>query len=466
MKIDLGRPNPKQYKFLHDEHRHVAFGGARGGGKSHAIRTKAILLAAEYPGITIMIIRRTYPELRANHIEPLTKLLQIGKPDTPIKYNDSHKEIIWPNGSKIRFGYCNSNSDIHRYQGMEVDVLFLDEATQLEEDWIKAFQACVRGVNEFPKRIYYTCNPGGKSHAYIKRLFVDKQYLPGEHPEDYSFTQSLVWDNKVLMESDPDYIRMLEAQPEQRRKAWMDGDWNVFEGQVFEEFRNDPAHYEDRIWTHVIDEFDIPRDWYIYRGYDHGYAKPFSVGWYAVDRQGVIYRIRELYGCTREANKGVQWNIREIAEHIKEIENTDPLLKGKKIRGIADPAIWAKGSNGENGESIEDMFNRFGIYNNKGDHTRMAGLMQCHWRLAFDEEGFPMFYVFNTCKNFIRTIPTLIYDEHNVEDIDSDGEDHIYDEWRYICMEMPITPRKAYKPQPVYNDPLNLYTKEGKWKLQ
>lgn len=414
----------------------------------------------KHPGITIMIIRKTFPELQSNHIRPLKKLLNIGVKGNPIVYNESKKELRFPNGSMILFGYCNTDADTDRYQGTEVDILFIDEATQLSEEQIKDLNACVRGVNGFPKRTYYTCNPGGKGHGYIKRLFIDRQFLESEYPEDYAFIQSLVYDNKVLMESDPEYVRALEALPEARRKAWLEGDWNSFIGQVFGEWRDDPEHYEDRQWTHVVKPFDIPRDWRILRGYDHGYSKPFSVGWYAVDHDGVIYRIREYYGCTREANTGLQMTVQEIAENIREIERTDPNLCGRKIMGIADPAIWGSTT----GESIEDMFNKAGVYNNKGDHTRIAGLMQFHYRLAFDERGFPMFYCFNTCRHFIRTIPLLIYDDKNVEDIDTDLEDHIYDEARYVFMEHPLNPRKNVKrftekdPLPP-DDPLNMIKK-------
>jgi hypothetical protein len=247
--------------------------------------------------------------------------------------------------------------------------------------------------------------------------------------------------------------------PEAKRKAWLEGDWDSFIGQVFIEWRNDPAHYKDRLWTHVIDDFGIPPDWKIYRGYDHGYSKPFSVGWFAVDHDARIYRIREWYGCTGEPNVGLQLTVQEIARHIKEIESTDPNLKGRKILGIADPAIWGS----DTGESIEDMFESCGVYFDKGDHTRLAGLMQFHYRLSFDQFGLPMFYAFKSCKDFIRCIPLLIYDEKNVEDIDTTMEDHNYDETRYIFMSHPLNPRKnmpkfdASTPLPP-EDPLNLVT--------
>lgn len=378
------------------------------------------MLAVKHPGIKIMIIRKTYAELTANHIRPLKELLRLGMPGNLIKYNDSRKEIFFPNGSLILFGYCDSENDVDRYQGTEVDVMFIDEATQLSEYQIKKLTACVRGVNSFPKRIYYTCNPGGKGHAYIKRIFIDRDYLSGERADDYSFIQSKVYDNKALMEANPEYVHELEGLPEALRKAWLEGDWNAFIGQVFAEWRNNPDGYKTRQWTHVIDDFPLDDSVKIFRGFDFGYSKPFAVVWIAIDHYGRMFLFKEYYGCTRQADTGVQMEPKEIARRIREIENTDPALKGRKIQGIADPAIWQNTT----GESIATMMEQEGVYFDRGDHTRLAGLMQMHYRLAFDSKGLSMLYVFRSCINVIRTIPILIYDEKHPEDVDTSMEDH------------------------------------------
>ena len=456
MQINFGgEPNEKQKKFLLDTHKHVAFGGARGGGKSWAVRVKMISLCLKYPGIQILLIRRTYPELYQNHIKPLKKILKIGTKHPAAAYNESKKEITFPNGSMITMGYCDTAADTDRYQGNEYDVLFIDEATHLMEEQIHDLVACVRGATPFPKRIYYTCNPGGKGHAYIKRLFIDREYIEGEYAEEYSFTQSLVYDNKAMLSMNPDYVRQLESLPEARRKAWLEGDWNAFVGQVFTEFRNDPAGYLTRRWTHVIEDFEIDPAWKIFRGFDFGYAKPFSVGWYAVDHYGRMYRFKEFYGCTRTPNQGVEMDPHEIARQIREIERTDPVLRGKKIVGIADPAIWQMTV----GECIADMMAKEGVYFSKGDHSRLAGIMQVHYRFAFDKNGVPMLYVFKSCRHFIRTIPMLIYDEHKAEDVDTDMEDHIFDELKYVCMENPLNPRKNEPWHPPEEDPLDMWAK-------
>lgn len=446
---EIPEPNEKQKLFLADNHKYVGYGGARGGGKSWGVRTKAKILAAKYAGIKICIVRKTYPELTANHIKPLRAELPAGS----YQYNDSKKEMRFVNGSEILFRYLANDGDLDRFQGTEFDVLFLDEATQFTEEQYKMLIACVRGVNGFPKRVYLTCNPGGIGHQWVKRLFIDRTYQSGENPDEYSFIQAGVRDNHALLEQQPDYIKQLEGLPPKIREAWLNGSWDVYMGQFFEDFYNFPDHYEDRIGTHVIEPFEIPDGWAIYRSFDWGYAKPFSCGWWAVDYDGVAYRILELYGCTNTPNEGLKWTPPRVFAEIHRIETEHRWLKGKHITGIADPAIW----DAETGESIADVAARHQVYFTPGDHKRIPGWMQVHYRLAFDENGFPMMYVFRNCKAFIRTIPLLQYSEHKVEDLDTDGEDHVADEVRYFCMSRPIKPRMSAKPDTYREAPQSMY---------
>ena len=444
--LAIDAPSDKQKLFLQARAKHVCFGGARGGGKSWAVRTKAKLLAVKYPGIKIMIVRRSYPELVNNHIRILR-----GELHDIARYNDKDKVFKFDNGSTIHFQYCAKDADLDRIQGIEVDVVFFDEATQLSEHQMKTFGACVRGVNDFPKRIYYTANPGGQGHQYIKRLFVERRYEDGEDPNDFEFIQSLVTDNKVLMSSQPDYIKQLEILPPKLREAWLYGSWDVYEGQFFEEFTDKPEHYIDRVGTHVIEPFEIPDDWTIYRCFDWGYNKPFACEWGAIDREGTLYIILELYGCTQAPNEGVKWNPDKVFSEIHRIECEHRWLKDKHIIGVADPAIW----NAETGESLAERAAKHQVYFSKGDNARLPGWMQVHYRLSFDDNGIPMMYVFKNCKGLIRTLPQLMYDEHKPEDIDTDGEDHIADAIRYLCMSRPIKPRikadeDGYRQTPMY----------------
>ena len=470
MQINMGKPSPKQEQFLKAVAKVVIFGGARGGGKSWVVRCKAIILALFWAGIKIMIVRKTYPELTANHIKPLKATLRIGQKGSIAKYNDSKKEITFKNGSTILFGYCDSDKDIDRYQGTEVDVLFIDEATHHSEEIIKKFMACVRGVNPFPKRIYLTCNPGGKGHGYIKRIGIDRIYEEGENPDDYVFIQSLVTDNEALMREQPDYIKQLEALPPKLKQAWLEGRWDVFEGVFFEEFRTTPdpqaCHdsgitteeaLEEHRYTHVIKPFDIPKHWKIYRSYDFGYGKPFSICWYAVDEDGCAYHILELYGCTQTPNEGVKWSASQQFDKVCEIEREHPWLKGKKIQGVADPSIW----DGSKGISVAEEADNHQLWFEKGINDRIAGWMQMHERFKFDENGKAMLYIFENCKHAIRTIPLMMYDEHKPEDLDTDLEDHICDSIRYFCMMRPIAPRIIEEKKIPMYDPLNQFTESS-----
>ena len=468
-KLIIDAPSEKQKLFLKANTKHIAFGGARGGGKSWSVRTKTKLLCLRYPGIKILIVRRTYAELINNHINFLRAEL-----NGIAKYNKTEKVFSFGNGSTIKFGYCATDGDLDQYQGAEYDVIFLDEATQLQEMWIKKITACVRGVNAFPKRIYYTMNPGGASHGYIKRLFIDRQYEEGEDPSDYTFIQSLVTDNKVLMATQPDYIKQLEALPPKLREAWLYGRWDIFEGQFFEDFRTTPdphkCHeagisveeaFKQHRWTHVIPPFDLNsgecRGWNIMRSYDFGYGKPFSLGYWAIDYDGNLYRIMEMYGCTGTPDEGVKWSPDEQFRRISEFEREHPWLKGRNIiDSVADPAIW----DASRGESIADTAAKYGIYFSPGDNNRIPGWMQVHYRLQFDHNGYARMYIFENCKDFIRTMPLMMYSDTKPEDLDTKLEDHIMDETRYMCMQHVITPIVPVERKPIVSDPLNQYTKQ------
>lgn len=465
-------PQPQQVKFMERPEFECLYGGAAGGGKSDALVAEA-LRQVHIPHYKGLIIRRTYPQL-TELIEKSQLLYPRVFPGA--RYNATAHTWNFPTGAKIIFGSMNRRQDRINYQGKAYDYVAFDELTHFEQDEYTYLYSRAR-PNGPGTRVYIrsTTNPGGRGHGWVKHRFITaappltpiKEKVSIDTPDGgvinvmrkRIFVPATVFDNKKLLENDPGYLATLGMMPEADKKALLYGDWDSFSGQVFSEFVNDPKHYLDRRWTHVIEPFEIPDTWPIYRGFDMGYTRPFSVGWYAIDKRGCMYRIRELYGCTGEPNVGVKWEVNEIANAIKEIETTDPQLKGKRIIGIADPAIWQKDGKA-GGKSIAETFDEHQLYFERGDHTRIAGKMQCHYRLKFDSEGRPMFYVFNTNKHFIRCIPSLIYSETDVEDIDTTQEDHNYDEWRYVCMEWVITPRDEKVVKNIdyraVDDPLNM----------
>ena len=226
-----GTPSERQREFFASRVRYTAYGGARGGGKSWALRRKLAAMCLHWPGLRAMLIRRSYGELKANHLHQL--LAEYG---SVCRWSEGEKTLFFPQGSFIRFGYCDAEGDVLRYQGQEYDVIAIDEATQLSELQFAALKACLRGTGNCPRRMYLTCNPGGIGHAWVKRLFVDRDFRAGEDPEDYCFIPAQVYDNPALLHADPGYVRQLESLPDSLREAWLYGKWEVFAGQLFPEF--------------------------------------------------------------------------------------------------------------------------------------------------------------------------------------------------------------------------------------
>lgn len=444
-------PQPKQAEFMARPEKEALYGGAAGGGKSDCAIAEA-LRQVHIPHYRGLILRKTFPQL-ADIIDRSRALYKGAYPKA--KYNESQHVWTFPSGSKIFFGSLQHTKDRYNYQGKQYDFIDFDELTQFS--WDEYSYLFSRNRPSGPGTRCYIraqANPGGIGHAWVKDRFVtaaepgqtiwtkmgytapDGKKVSSWHSR--IFIPSTVFDNKKLMENDPEYVMQLASLPEAEKRALLYGDWDSFSGQVFMEWRNNIDHYDDRVHTHVITPFEIPKTWRVWRSFDWGFAKPFSVGWYAIDHENRMYRIRELYGCTGTPDVGVKWEPAEVARKIKQIEAEDVNLKDRQIYGVCDPAIYQE--NG--GESIADIMERERVFWNKGDHSRIPGKMQIHNRLAFDDDGKPMLYVFSTCKHCIRTLPSLVYSETDVEDVDTKQEDHIYDELRYICMEHPINPPK------------------------
>lgn len=463
----IWRPQPKQLLFQQRGEYEALYGGAAGGGKSDALLTEA-LRQVHIPHYRAIIFRKTYPQL-SELIDRSRDLYRAAFPRA--RYNGSQHFWEFESGAKIYFGAMQHVQDKTNYQGKRYDFVAFDELTHFT--WEEYSYLFSRNRPSGPgTRVYIraTCNPGGIGHGWVKDRFITAAPPLTPIEEDYTvtgpdgkaivmkrkriFVPSTVFDNQILLDNNPEYLASLAMLPEAEKQALLYGSWDSFDGQVFREWRNDPAHYKDRLWTHVIEPFSIPKHWRIWRGFDFGYARPFSVGWYAADTRGKLYRIAEYYGCTGSPNEGIKLDPVGIAKEIKRIESEDSNLRGRVITGVADPSIFDE----SRGESVARMMEKAPnfIYWQPGDNTRLAGKMQYHYRLAFDGDGEPMFQVFSTCKHFIRTLPSLVYDQARVEDIDTAQEDHIYDECRYVLMENPISPRKTDLPPPPGDDPLNL----------
>ena len=468
------KPQPRQLDFMQRPEEEALYGGAAGGGKSDALLAEA-LRQVHIPHYRGLILRKTYPQL-TDLVDRSRAMYGSACPDAV--YKSTEHCWVFASGAKIYFGSMQYRKDRINYQGKAYDFIAFDELTHFT--WEEYSYMLSRNRPTGPgTRVYMRAatNPGGVGHGWVRQRFITPAPPMTPIRETYTvrgpggktlqvhrsrvFIPSTIFDNKVLLENDPAYLASLAALPEAEKQALLYGRWDSFEGQVFTEWRDDPAHYQDQRWTHVVEPFPIPPNWKIWRGYDFGYSKPFSVGWYAADEEGRLYRIREYYGCTDTPNTGLRIDPVEQARRIRQIEQTDPMLKGRLITAVADPAIFDE----SRGESIAAMMEKSPNFLHwfPGDNTRLAGKMQFHYRLAFDTDGRPMFQVFNTCRHFLRTIPNLVYDTANVEDVNTDQEDHIYDECRYVLMESPISPRKRAEPPPRRDDPLELSPRSVKF---
>lgn len=428
------KPYPKQVKFFKSTRRYIAYGGARGGGKSWAARTKAILLALNYNGIQIILLRRTLAELKENHVLPLESQLK-----GIARYRPTDKEFIFPNGSRIKLGYCAAESDVLQYQGQAYDVMFLEEATQFTEFQFTTLTESNRSSGmmkeKFSPRMYFTCNPGGVGHVWVKRLFIDRDYRNKEKEDNYDFIPSTVYDNEFLMTNNPEYVENLENLPEMRKRAMLYGDWDAFEGQYFSEFNRD---------IHVIEPFEIPSHWRKYTTKDYG-LDMLANYWIAVDTQGNAFVYKELY----ESNLIIS----EAAKRIKEVNGND-VIHAK----YAPPDLWNRRQ--ETGKSAADLFREHGEKLIKSSNDRVQGWYNVkEWikpikqrdEQTGEEITTSRLKIFKNCKNLIRTLPLLQHDERDPNDVANEPHEltHGPDALRGWCITRPINaviPRKDNKP--------------------
>lgn len=417
-KINLKiEPYPKQVRFFKSDKRYIAYGGARGGGKSWAARTKAILLALNYSGIQIILLRRTLAELRENHVLPLQAQLK-----KIAQYRDKDKEFIFPNGSRIKLGYCAAESDVLQYQGQAYDVMFLEESTQFTEFQFTTLTESNRssGMMEqkFSPRMYFTCNPGGVGHTWVKRLFIDKDYRNQEKAENYDFIPSTVYDNEFLMKNNPEYVENLENLPEMRKRAMLYGDWDAFEGQYFGEFNRD---------IHVIDPFEIPDHWNRFTTMDYG-LDMLAVYWVAVDTEGNAFVYKELYESDLIISDAAK----------KTNERTNEKLKLR----YAPPDLWNRRQ--DTGKSAADVFRENGIVLIKAKNDRVLGWYNLkEWLKPYqtrdmqtgEEITTARLKIFKNCTNLIRTLPLLQHDDKNPNDVANEPHEltHGPDAIRYFC---------------------------------
>jgi phage terminase large subunit len=429
--LDFGELNPKQTQFFASRTLYTAYGGAKGGGKTHAVRLKAIAGAVRWPGIRILIIRRTYPELQSNHIDPIIKLI----PQTLGNYNGALHTMYLVNESTIHFGHYQGSTAEQEYQGQEYDWIFIDEATQFTEHEFRFLGGLLRGVNDIPKRFYLTCNPGGVGHRWVKRLFIDRQFKTdsqnpeeNENPEDYTFIFATVEDNEALMKSSPQYVQMLSSLPENMRRAYRYGDWNALAGTYFPEFNRD---------IHVVEPFRIPAHWTRYRAFDYG-LDCLAVGWFAVDEQGRCYMYREL--------KRSNLIVSDAAKLILSMTLPDENIAVT----FAPPDMWNRQK--DTGKTMAELFMVSGVGIVPANNNRVQGWLQVKEAFKVCDDGLPGLMLTENCTETAGDIEAIQADEKNPNDCAKEPHEitHAPDMLRYFCISRTMKPEQIRAAQAQY----------------
>jgi hypothetical protein len=439
---------PKQSLTFQSPATEILYGGAAGGGKSYLERVSAIRWCVEVPGIQVYFFRRTLPDLRDNHLRGPTSFQVLLDPylrSGNVKGPTVENEFRFWNGSILHLCYCDSENDVEKYRGAEIHVLIMDELTHFSEYQYRFLRSRVRiaglKVPEQYKsrlpRIESASNPGSIGHAWVKRTFITPRPYeeiwrtpPDEGGMVRQYIPAKLADNPYLSDGDPSYAdRLRGLGSDSLVRAMLDGDWDIVAGQAFEKLRRD---------VHCIEPFTPPDDWLCFGSFDWGSSKPFSFGMWTVSngnplpdgrtyRRGAVIRFNEWYGWTGKSDEGLRMEASEVAEGIKK------RCKRKMAYIACDPALWKV----DGGPSHAETFLKNGVVLRKADNNREPGYVEVRQRIAGDEEG-PMLYATKNCHDgFWRTMPDMIMDESHPEDLDTDQEDHCYDEVRYACMSRP-----------------------------
>ncbi len=387
----------------------IGLGGARGPGKTYAILAQIALDDCQrMPGLKALFLRAIGVAAQESFEDVINKLL-LGK--IKYQYNRHNNILYFPNKSRIVLGGFKDSRDIDKYIGIEYDLMALEELTQLTEEKVLQLKGSLRTSKpNWKPRVYCSFNPGGIGMEWVKKKFVEGK------DAHCVFIPATYKDNPFL---NKEYIDYLESLPGALGKAWREGRWDILEGQYFSEWNPQ---------RHICIPFPVPESWLKFRAYDHGRENPACCLWFALDYDGRVYCYRELYV------KG--WDADQIANEINRLSEGESYSYS-----VADPSIFAKIGHGE---TIAEIFARKGISFIPASKRRIDGWNIMHQYLRWDGNHPPKLLFFKNCVNCIRTIPFLIHDDKNPEDLDTSSEDHCADAVRYFLQT--LRERKGVRP--------------------
>ena len=418
----------------------LLYGGAKGGGKSYLVRASQVIRRLKYAGTKGVIIRKTYPEILKNHIrEMLSEFPFLRK-----YYRASEKCIIYPNGSVTDFQHLQYRDDVYDFQGLDYVDIDLDESTQHDEETFKILKTSNRLNPKVAKlhptlkpKFLLTGNPGGIGMAWVKRLFIDRDFNPNEDSKAYNFIQANIYDNPIFLNANPEYLQNLRDLPTDLMRAYLEGDWTVFVGQYFTNFRLD---------VHSVEPFHIDENWGKIFAVDWGYSPhPFSVGWYAVDFDNNIYKYRELLGH--------ETSPQDLGQLIADLSKKDTNLSV----GVGDTQMWEINpfkkipqEEAYTDKSIADEINaelsKGRMYMEQANKARITGwtnlktMMQ--WKGEINPDGTrkilkqPKYRIFSTCTETLKAYPNQIHSKLVPEDMQKQNGDDTIDTDRYALMHI------------------------------
>lgn len=414
-------PQPKQARALSCPVFELFYGGAAGGGKTDFLLIDFLDGIQEYgPHHSGIHFRRSFTELK----DTMKRAAELYGPLGAVP-REQGKIWTFPKGATLRFAFLDSETDVQIYQNEAFTWVGWDQLTTWPTDYAYIWMMTrIRSAHGVPCRVRSGGNPGGVGHLWVKQRFIDicppeQIYYDSETQLKRVFIPAFLEDNRYLMAKDPDYDKRLRMNPEHLYRAYRHGDWDIFAGQVFSEWRRE---------HHVVRPYPLKPSCFRFASLDWGYAKPFSIGWWAIDHDGRMTRYREWYGCEPgKHNVGLKKPAKEVAKRAWDLSVAEGCADM-----VADPACWNKQ---DEVDSPAEVFEKAGFQMHPGNHARVQGWQKIHELLKLKGmDGAPMLQVFDTCTAFIRTFPILSSDSRNAEDVDTAQEDHVGDETRYAVM--------------------------------
>jgi hypothetical protein len=416
------------------------FGGAKGGGKTEGGLGDWLLQMALCRRVGELakgvFFRRSY-----NELDEVIQRTQLLFPRIGGVWKEAKRKWEFPGHGVLLMRFIEKDSDAMKYQGHEYNWINFDELGNYPTPFAyNQMLSCLRNPSQAPKRMLASGNPGGPGQAWVKRrwisgkkpdvIYVYKNTIKintviTEVETSRCFIPSKVSDNKYLMDNDPKYVGRLASLPEHLRRAFLEGDWDVSVGQVFGELSDE----------HKCRPFQIPRDWDRFATLDWGYMKPYSLGIWAMAPNGRLFRVGEDYGCVPGMeDEGVRMDATTAGKRFLRITNAMGIDKV-----LADPACWTRHGHGA---TIGELLSGTGLRVLPADRDRVAALQTFHSMLQTKlEDGGPAFKAFDTCENWWRTVPNLTSSRTNIEDVDTTGEDHTYDDTRFAIMSPDVIRR-------------------------